>query len=162
MEGQEQQLQFQSQRMDRQEEMLTNWMNQQREWQKQLMEQQQEYYSQLTQAISQVSERQESQDKRLQELNQRQMTQMKAFNKFSVLNEGRQLHREEFIINTQERLNYMTEHMHHLHPDIPSYEAVHKNLTEQEEGKVKQQEEDGGCRFLEKADGEAQGEWRLK
>ncbi|XP_020987567.1 uncharacterized protein LOC110275697 [Arachis duranensis] len=141
MEGQEQQLQFQSQRIDRQEEMLTNWMNQQREWQKQLMEQQQEHYSQFTQAISQVSERQESQDKHLQELNQRQMNQMKAFNELSVLNEGRQLHREEFSVNTQARLNYMTEHMHHLHPDIPSYEEVRKNLTEQEEGKVKQQKE---------------------
>ncbi|RYR58313.1 hypothetical protein Ahy_A05g023997 isoform D [Arachis hypogaea] len=141
MEGQEQQLQLQSQRMDRQEEMLTDWMNQQRKWQKQLMEQQQEHYSQLTQAFYQVSERQENQDKRLQELNQRQMNQMKAFNKFSVLNEGRQLHREEFSINTQAKLNYVVEHMHHLHPDILNYEAVRKNLTEQEEGKVKQQKE---------------------
>ena len=88
-----------------------------------------------------MSERQESQDKCLQELNQCQIAQMKAFNEFSVLNEGRQLHREEFNINTQARLNYITEHMHHLHLDIPSYEAVCKNLTEQEEGKVKQQKE---------------------
>ncbi|XP_052111609.1 uncharacterized protein LOC127742975 [Arachis duranensis] len=51
MEGQEQQLPVQSQRMDRQEELLSNWMNQQREWQKQQMEQQQEHYSQLTEAI---------------------------------------------------------------------------------------------------------------
>ncbi|XP_015945105.1 uncharacterized protein LOC107470229 [Arachis duranensis] len=149
MEGQEQQLHVQSQRMDRQEELLSSWMDQQREWQKQQMELQQEHYSQLTQAINQVSERQKSQDKRLQELNQRQMAQLKAFNEFSVLNEGRQLHREEFSINTQAKLNYMTGHMHNLHPAIPSYEAVHKDLTEQEEGKVKQQgsvkEENGGC-----------------
>nr|XP_025625333.1 uncharacterized protein LOC112717549 [Arachis hypogaea] len=149
MEGQEQQLHVQSQRMDHQEELLSSWMDQQREWQKQQMELQQEHYSQLTQAINQVSERQESQDKRLQELNQRQMAQLKAFNEFSVLNEGRQLHREEFSINTQAKLNYMTGHMHNLHPAIPSYEAVRKDLTEQEEGKVKQQgsvkEENGGC-----------------
>ncbi|XP_015949353.1 uncharacterized protein LOC107474263 [Arachis duranensis] len=73
MEGQEQQLHVQSQRIDRQEELLSGWMDQQREWQKQQMELQQEHYSQLTQAINQVTERQESQDKHLQELNQRQI-----------------------------------------------------------------------------------------
>nr|XP_025678690.1 uncharacterized protein LOC112778598 [Arachis hypogaea] len=134
MEGQEQQLHVQAQRMDHQEKLLSSWMDQQREWQKQQIELQQEHYSQLTQAISQ--------DKRLQELNQRQIAQMKAFNEFSVLNEGRQLHREEFSISTQAKLNYMTGHMHNLHPAIPSYEAVRKDLTEQEEGKVKQQKEE--------------------
>ncbi|RYR58324.1 hypothetical protein Ahy_A05g024008 isoform C [Arachis hypogaea] len=137
MEGQEQQLHVQSQRMDRQEELLSNWMNQQREWQKQQMKQQQEHYSQLTQAINQVTERQECQDKRLQELNQRQLSQMKAFNEFSMLNEGWQLHREEFSINTQAKLTYVAGHMHNLHPIIPIYEAVRKDLIEQEEGKVK-------------------------
>ncbi|QHO34295.1 uncharacterized protein DS421_9g265720 [Arachis hypogaea] len=92
MEGKEQQLHVQAQRMDHQEKLLSSWMDQQREWQKQQMELQQEHYSQLTQAINQVSERQESQDKRLQELNQCHIAQMKAFNGFSVLNEGRQLH----------------------------------------------------------------------
>ncbi|RYR73563.1 hypothetical protein Ahy_A02g007956 [Arachis hypogaea] len=66
---------------------------------------------------------------------------MKAFNEFSVLNEGRQLHWEEFSINTQAKLTYVAEHMHNLHPAIPSYDAVRKDLTEQEEGKVKQQKE---------------------
>ena len=137
MEGQEQQLHVQAQRMDRQEELLSNWMNQQGEWQKQQME----HYSQLTQAINQVTERQERQDKRLQELNQRQLAQTKAFNEFSVLNEGRQLHREEFNINTQAKLNYMSGHMHNLHSAIPRYDEVQKELTEQEERKVKQQKE---------------------
>ncbi len=59
MEGQEQLLHLQSQWMDRQEELFANWMSQQGEWQKQQMEQQQEQYSQLTQAIHQVTERQE-------------------------------------------------------------------------------------------------------
>nr|XP_025625314.1 G-box-binding factor-like [Arachis hypogaea] len=76
--------------------MQSKWMKQQEEWQKRHMEQQQEQYSQLTQALHQVTERQEHQDKCLQELNQRQLAQMKTFNEFSVLNEGRQLHREEF------------------------------------------------------------------
>ncbi|XP_057740146.1 uncharacterized protein LOC130957296 [Arachis stenosperma] len=141
MEGQEQQLHVQAQRMDHQEKLLSSWMDQQREWKKQQMELQQEQYSQLTQAINQVFERQESQDKLLQELNQRQIAQMKAFNEFSVLNERRQLHREEFSKNTQAKLTYMTGHMHNLHLDIPSYEAIRKDLTEQEDGKVKQQKE---------------------
>jgi len=123
--------------MDRQEELLSNWMNQQGDWQKQQME----HYSQLTQAINQVTERQERQDKRLQELNQHQLAQTKAFNEFSVLNEGRQLHREEFNINTQAKLNYMSSHMHNLHSAIPRYDEVQKDLTEQEERKVKQQKE---------------------
>ncbi|XP_057734365.1 uncharacterized protein LOC130949739 [Arachis stenosperma] len=141
MEGQEQQLHVQSQRMNRQEKLLPNWMNQQSEWQKQQTEQQQEHYSQLTQAINQVTERQERQDKCLQELNQCQLSQMKAFNEFNVLNEGRQLHWEEFIINTQAKLTYVAGHMHNLHSSIPRYDTVCKDLTEQEEGKVKQQKE---------------------
>ena len=121
--------------MDRQEELLSNWMNQQGECQKQQME----HYSQLTQAINQVSERQERQDKRLQELNQRQLAQTKAFNEFSILNEGLQLHREEFNTNTQAKLNYMSSHMHNLHYAIPTYDEVQKDFVEQEERKVKQQ-----------------------
>ena len=105
------------------------------------MEQQQEQYSQLTQAIHQVTERQERQDKRLQELNQRQLAQMKSFNEFNVLNEGRQLHREEFNVNTQARLNYMSSNMHHLHYAIPTYDEVQKEFVEQEERKVKQQKD---------------------
>ena len=105
------------------------------------MEQQQEQYSQPTQTIHQVTERQERQDKRLQELNQRQLAQMKVFNEFSVLNKGRQLHREEFNVNTQAKLNYMSSHMHNLHSAIPRYDEVQKNFTEQEERKVKQQKE---------------------
>ncbi|XP_057747518.1 uncharacterized protein LOC130966715 [Arachis stenosperma] len=65
MEGQEQQLHVQAQRMDHQEKLFSSWIDQQREWQKQQMELQQEHYSQLTQAINQVPKRQESQDKRL-------------------------------------------------------------------------------------------------
>ncbi|RYR58304.1 hypothetical protein Ahy_A05g023982 isoform C [Arachis hypogaea] len=141
MEGQEQQLHVQSQRMDHQKELLSTWMKQQGEWHKQQMEQQQEHYSQLTQVINQVTERQERQDKRLQELNQCQLAQMKAFNEFNVLNEGWQLHREEFNINTQVKLTYMAGNMHNLHSAIPRYDTVHKDLTEQEEGKVKQQKE---------------------
>ncbi|XP_015970430.1 uncharacterized protein LOC107493912 [Arachis duranensis] len=127
MEGQEQILHIQS-----------NWMRQQEEWQKQHMEQQQEQYSQLTQAIHQVTERKERQDKRLQELNQRQLAQMKSFNEFNMLNEGRQLHREEFNVNTQARLNYMSSNMHHLHYAIPTFDEVQKEFVEQEERKVKQ------------------------
>ncbi|RYR01164.1 hypothetical protein Ahy_B06g080008 [Arachis hypogaea] len=130
MEGQEQILNLQS-----------NWLSQQEAWQKQQMEQQQEHYSQLTQAINQVNERQELQEKHLQELNQWQIAQMKTFNEFSVLNEGRQLHREEFYVNTQAKLNYMSNHLHHLHYDIPTYDEVQKELVEQEEEKVKQQKE---------------------
>ena len=60
----------------------------------------------------------------MQELNQWQIAQMKAFNEFTVLNEGRQLHREEFNVNTQAKLNYMSSHMHHLHYAIPTYDEV--------------------------------------
>ncbi|XP_057739947.1 uncharacterized protein LOC130957066 [Arachis stenosperma] len=130
MEGQEQILHIQS-----------NWMRQQEEWQKQHMEQQQEQYSQLTQAIHQVTEREERKDKRLQELNQWQLAQMKSFNEFNVLNEGRQLHREQFNVNTQSRLNYMSSNMHHLHYAIPIYDEVQKGFVEQEERKVKQQKD---------------------
>ncbi|XP_057719484.1 uncharacterized protein LOC130933895 [Arachis stenosperma] len=130
MEGQEQQLHFQSQ-----------MMNHQARLHKQQMEQQQEHYSRLAQTINQVSERQERQDKCLQELNQRQLAQMKAFNKFNVLNEGRQLHREEYDVNTQAKLTYMAGHMHNLYSAIPRYDTVHKDLKEQEEEKVKQQKE---------------------
>ncbi|XP_057747531.1 uncharacterized protein LOC130966724 [Arachis stenosperma] len=121
--------------------MQSKWMKQQEEWQKQHMEQQQEQYSQLTQALHQATERQERQDKRLQELNQRQLAQMKSFNEFSMLNEGRQLHREEFSVNTQARLSYMSDNMHHLHYAIPTYEEVQKEFVEREEGKVKQKKE---------------------
>ncbi|RYR29521.1 hypothetical protein Ahy_B01g053933 isoform C [Arachis hypogaea] len=158
MEGQEQQLHIQAQRIDRQEELLSNWINQQGKLQKQQME----HYSQLTQAINQVTKRQEHQDKRLQELNQRQLAQTKAFNEFSVLNEGRQLHREEFNINTQAKLNYMSGHMHNLHSTIPTYDEVQKELTEQEKRKVKQQKktlkkkmEDAG--FWKKLIGKSKG-----
>ena len=58
---------------------------------------------------------------------------MKMFNEFSVLNEGRQLHREEFYVNTQAKLNYMTSNMHQLHYAIPTYDEVQKELVEQEE-----------------------------
>ncbi|RYQ95329.1 hypothetical protein Ahy_B08g090527 [Arachis hypogaea] len=123
------------------QEQILNWMSQQEEWKKQQMEQQQEQYSQLTETIHQVTERQERQDKHLQELNQRQIAQMKAFNEFTVLNEGRQLHREEFNVNTQAKLNYMSSNMHHLHYAIPTYDEVQKDFVEQEERKVKQQKE---------------------
>ncbi|RYR48962.1 hypothetical protein Ahy_A07g035127 [Arachis hypogaea] len=151
MEGQEQILNLQ-----------TNWLSQQEAWQKQQMEQQQEHYSRLTQAINQVNERQELQEKHLQELNQRQIAQMKTFNEFSVLNEGRQLHREEFYVNTQAKLNYMTSNMHQLHYAIPTYDEVQKDFVEQEERKVKQQKEtlkkkmeDGG--FWKKLLGKGKG-----
>ncbi|RYR08533.1 hypothetical protein Ahy_B05g076269 [Arachis hypogaea] len=151
MEGQEQILNLQ-----------TNWLSQQEAWQKQQMEQQQEHYSRLTQAINQVNERQELQEKHLQELNQRQIAQMKTFNEFSVLNEGRQLHREEFYVNTQAKLNYMTSNMHQLHYAILTYDEVQKDFVEQEERKVKQQKEtlkkkmeDGG--FWKKLLGKGKG-----
>ncbi|XP_015954903.1 uncharacterized protein LOC107479271 [Arachis duranensis] len=57
------------------------------------------------------------------------------------LNEGRQLHREEFSVNTQARLSYMSDNMHHLYYAIPTYEEVQKEFVEREEGKVKQQKE---------------------
>ncbi|XP_057760479.1 uncharacterized protein LOC130980855 [Arachis stenosperma] len=151
IEGQEQILHIQS-----------KWIEQQEEWQKQHMEQQQEQYSQLTQAIHQVTERQECQDKQLHELNQRQLAQMRTFNEFTVLNEGRQLHRKEFNVNTQARLNYMSSNMHHLHYAIPTYDEVQKDFVEQEERKVKQQKEtlkkkmeDGG--FWKKLFGKGKG-----
>ncbi|RYR01169.1 hypothetical protein Ahy_B06g080023 [Arachis hypogaea] len=151
MEGQEQILNLQ-----------TNWLSRQEAWQKQQMEQQQEHYSRLTQTINQVNERQELQERHLQELNQWQIAQMKTFNEFSVLNEGRQLHREEFYVNTQAKLNYMTSNMHQLHYAIPTYDEVQKDFVEQEERKVKQQKEtlkkkmeDGG--FWKKLLGKSKG-----
>ncbi|XP_015944847.1 uncharacterized protein LOC107469975 [Arachis duranensis] len=129
--------------MEGQEQILhiqSKWMEQQEEWQKQHMEHHQEQYSQLTQAIHQVTERQERQDKQLQELNQR----------------------EEFNVNTQARLNYMSSNMHHLHYAIPTYDEVQKDFVEQEERKVKQQKEtlkkkmeDGG--FWKKLFGKGKG-----
>nr|XP_025702593.1 involucrin-like [Arachis hypogaea] len=147
--------------------MQSKWMKQQEEWQKQHMEQQQEQYSQLTQALHQVTERQERQDKHLQELNQWQLAQMKSFNEFSVLNEGRQLHREEFSVNTQARLSYMSDNMHHLHYAIPTYEEVQKEFVEREEGKVKPQKEtlkkkNGRCGLLEETTWKKQREWEHK
>ena len=109
-----------------------------------------------------MNERQEIQEKHLQELNQRQIAQMKTFNEFSILNEGRQLHREEFYVNTQAELNYMTSNMHQLHYAIPTYDEVQKDFVEQEERKVKQQKEtlkkkmeDGG--FWKKLLGKGKG-----
>ncbi|XP_015949030.1 uncharacterized protein LOC107473949 [Arachis duranensis] len=100
--------------MEGQEQILamqSKWIKQQEEWQKQHMEQQQSNIH----------------------------TSLKPYT--NVLNEGRQLHREEFSVNTQARLSYMSDNMHHLHYAIPTYEEVQKGFVEREEGKVKQQKE---------------------